>query len=403
MILKTHLLTLLCSVLISCQCTVAVYAATYYVAMTGSDSNPGTSANPWKNPQKCASSPIQAGDTCIIRSGIYTAQNGQAIVVYASGTSPSGTSSQPITIKSEKPLEAVIIVPSAKDDAVNAGFYITRSYYIIEGFDINGGSNDGAMASHSGIVFYQTTGGVARLNAIHHIGKTICSDSPYGKTGMLINRANNVLIEQNLFYSIGRLRDGESGCSTTISSHDHGVYIKGASNLIVRRNVFYDTNCGYPLHVFGGTTINLDISHNTFSGHSPTGKPAGHILLASTINGASIKNNISSDAQIGMVNTYALTASNVTVSYNLSDTLEKTGLSVAGVTFSNNIQRSTNLGFVDKSHNDFRLTSASAAINRGTIVGVPPVRDGLPDIGFYEYSEQNNQSSPAAPIGLVIR
>jgi hypothetical protein len=104
-----------------------------------------------------------------------------------------------------------------------------------------------------------------------------------------------------------------------------------------------------------------------------------------------------------MINTYALTASKVTVSNNLSDTLEKTGLSIAGVTFSNNIQRSTNLGFIDKWHNDFRLTSASAAIDRGTTVGVPPVKDGAPDIGAYEYSEQNNQSPPAAPIGLTLR
>ncbi|MGE0471022.1 MAG: hypothetical protein AB7L09_20120 [Nitrospira sp.] len=328
---------------------------------------------------------------------------GNGIVVYASGTSPAGTASQPITIKSEKPLEAVIIVPSAKDDAVNAGFYISRPYYIIEGFDINGGSNNGAKASHSGVVFNQTTGGTARLNAIHHIGRTICSDSPYGKSGMLLNKANNVLIEQNHFYSIGRLRDGENGCSTTIFHHDHGIYIKGATNVIVRRNVFYDTTCGYPVHVYGGTTENLSIYHNTFSGRGPNGKPAGHILLANSIKGANIKNNISSDAQIGMINTYALTASGVIISHNLSDTLEKTGLSLAGVTFSNNIQRSTNLGFIDKSRNDFRLTSASAAVNRGTKDGVPPVKDGAPDIGAYEYSEQSNESSPAAPADLAVR
>ena len=76
-----------------------------------------------------------------------------------------------------------------------------------------------------------------------------------------------------------------------------------------------------------------------------------------------------------MVNIYSLTASNVIVSNNLSHTLEKTGLGVAGVTFSNNIQRSTNLGFVNKSQHDFRLTSGSTAINSGTTVGVPSVKD----------------------------
>jgi hypothetical protein len=84
-------------------------------------------------------------------------------------------------------------------------------------------------------------------------------------------------------------------------------------------------------------TTNLDIYHNLFFGRSPTWKPAGHILLANTISGVNIKNNISADAQFGMVNIYPLSASNVVVSNNLNDTLEKTGLDVAGVTFSNNI------------------------------------------------------------------
>ncbi|MDH4371474.1 MAG: hypothetical protein OEV99_16760, partial [Nitrospira sp.] len=43
--------------------------ATYYVTTTGHDGNPGTSDHPWRNLQKCAASPIQAGDTCIVRQG----------------------------------------------------------------------------------------------------------------------------------------------------------------------------------------------------------------------------------------------------------------------------------------------------------------------------------------------
>lgn len=392
------------AVLLSINCASA-HATTYYVAMTGSDSNPGTLDNPWRTPQKCATSPMQAGDTCIIRSGIYADPNKQGVVVYARENSPSGRSSQPITIKSEIPLGAKMIVPSSINGA-NAAFYITRPYYIIEGFDITGGDLDDDSVSYAGIVFTSSaTGGIARLNTIHHIGRTICSNSAYGFSGMFITGTSNVLVEHNQFYSIGRLRNGENGCSTTKNQHDHGIYLAGTTNLIVRRNVFYDTNRGWPIHVYksGGTTTNLVIYHNTFDGHSPTGKPAGHILLANTIKGAYIINNISSDAQIGMVNTYALTASDVIVSYNLSDTLEKTGLSIGGVTFSNNIQRGTNLGFIDRSRNDFRLTSASTAINRGTKEGVPPVKDGAPDLGAYEYSEQSRESSLAAPADLAVQ
>jgi len=400
---KTYLIILLNSALILCLGVTTVDATTYYVATTGSDSNPGTSASPWRNPQKCAASPIQAGDTCIVRDGSYTDTKGTGIVVYASGRSPAGTLSQPITIKSETPLGAVIILPDGPDDTQNVGFYISQPYYIIEGFDIRGGTNTGIKTSHSGIVFNSAPGGIARLNSIHHIARTICSNSPYGKTGMLLNYSRDTIIEQNNFYSIGRLRNGENDCSTTIFNHDHGIYIKGVTNVIVRRNVFYDTNRGWPIHVYGATTTDLNIYHNTFSGHSPTGRPAGHILLGSTINGATITNNISSDAKTGMIASYALKVSNVKVSYNLSDTLEIVGLNLPGITFSNNILQSTNLGFVEKSQNDFRLSSASAAINRGTTVGVPPVKDGSPDIGAYEFSDENGSSSPGAPVGLTVR
>lgn len=379
--------------------------ATYYVATSGSDANPGTSSNPWRNPQKCAASPIQAGDTCIVRKGTYEEPNRNGIVVYVRASSPAGTASQPITIKSETPLDAKIIIPSSVN-AANAGFYVTRPYYIIEGFDISGGENDGDSASHHAITFSPSaTGGIARLNSIHHVGRTVCSDTVYGFDGVFVHATSDVLIERNTIYSIGRLRDGENGCSTIRFQNDHGIYAAATTNLTIRRNVFYDTNRGWPIHIYKSRekTTNLNISHNTLAGRSPTGKPYGHILLANTINGASIKNNISVDAQTGMVNAYALTATDIIVSHNLSDTLEKTGLSMSGVTFTNNIQRNTNLGFIDKSRNDFRLTSASAAINRGTTVGVPPVRDGAPDIGAYEFSEQDDVSYLAAPTGLNVR
>jgi hypothetical protein len=48
------------------------YAAgkTYYVALLGSDSNPGTAAQPFRTIQRCASV-AASGDTCVIRAGTY--------------------------------------------------------------------------------------------------------------------------------------------------------------------------------------------------------------------------------------------------------------------------------------------------------------------------------------------
>ena len=50
-----------------------VYGTTYYVAKTGSDSNPGTEAQPWLTIQKAANTMV-AGDTVYIKQGTYTEQ-----------------------------------------------------------------------------------------------------------------------------------------------------------------------------------------------------------------------------------------------------------------------------------------------------------------------------------------
>jgi len=382
--------------------TMTAQSATYYVATTGSDSNPGTSTSPWRNPQKCAGSPMKAGDTCIVRSGTYTAPSGKNIVVYVSGSSAAGTSSLPITIKSEKPQGAVITIPSTTMGA-NVGFYVTRSYYVIEGFDITGGAISYNTVGFTGVSIQPTaTGLTVRSNAFHHIGRTVCSNSPYSMSGIYNASNSGSVIEENRFYSIGRKRKGESGCSTDKFQHDHGIYLNGSSNATIRRNVFYDTNRGYSIQVYGGTVTNLKIYHNTFSGRSPTGLPVGQIILASTISTATIKNNTSSDAQTGMINAWALKGSGISVSYNLSDTLIKATSSIPGATFSNNTER-TSPGFVNKSTNDFRLISSSAAINRGTASGVPVVPDGAPDISAYEYSQQSNTASPLTPTGVRVQ
>ncbi len=380
---------------------VTAQGATYYVATTGNDSNAGTSSSPWRNPQRCTTSPIKAGDTCIVRSGTYTDTDGNGVVVwvYDRTTTPSGTASQPITIKSEKPQGAVIVAPSNRN---GFGFIVQRPYYVIEGFDITGGNYSGSSGAGVGInVLSPGNGVIIRSNSIHHIGRSACTNSLNAYVGVNVKGVSGVLIERNRIFTIGRRRNGESGCSTMYSSLDHGIYVTSTSNLTIRRNVIYDSNRGYPIHVYRGTTTNLAIYHNTLSGESPTGRPKGHILLSSTIKTAQITNNISDHAVSGMVCITGLSASNVTIRYNMSDTVVNClGGSYSGVTFSGNIDKVSSLGFYNKSANDFRLVSGSAAINRGTNSGVPVVPDGAPDISAYEYSTQNNLASPLTPSGL---
>ncbi|MFO0697780.1 MAG: right-handed parallel beta-helix repeat-containing protein [Nitrospira sp.] len=384
-------------------CAAKAESSSYYVATTGNDSNPGTKGSPFFTIQKCVDVVI-AGDTCLVGDGTYTDTDGNGIVVYIRKSHADGTAVNPITIKSVNPFMARIELPGV--DAQNAGFRIGRSYYIIEGFEITGGAGGGKNASTAGVVFTSgSSGSIVRNNIIHHIGSTICSSSVFGISGVFADdNPSNITITNNRIYSVGRLRIGENGCSlaaTPLQQNDHGIYIKNVNGLTISRNLFYDTNRGFAIALGTGTMSNVSVYHNTWVGGSPTGTPSGQIILSGVLTNVSIKNNISYGAVGGMVNFYTVVASNVTISSNLSDMPEKLR-SYIGVTFSNNIAGSASLGFVDPSKNDFRLTRESPAINRGTTIGVPPVKDGAPDIGCYEFSEQDS-SVPSIPIGLAIK
>src|SRR5207302_909819 len=78
------------------------YAASYYVAPNGLDSNPGSQAQPWQTIQKAANM-LSPGDTVYVRTGTYcnvhdiwntggnTSNSGNAfgIAVYGSSTTPA--------------------------------------------------------------------------------------------------------------------------------------------------------------------------------------------------------------------------------------------------------------------------------------------------------------------------
>jgi hypothetical protein len=369
-----------------------VEASTYYVETTGNNSNAGTSISPFLTIQKCIDV-MKAGDTCLVGSGTYTDTDNNGIVGYVGAMSASGFADAPITIKSKTLFGAKVLVPSIGAIG-NRAFSITKPYYIIEGFDItgNGATSVPDRTSLVGIAIASSaTGTVVRQNKIHHIGRTVCSISTLGFAGVWVSSTSGVIIDSNLLYSIGRLRVGESGCgaSVALDANDHGIYAETTTNLIVGRNVFYDTDRGWPIHVFksgGGTTTNLAIYNNTFGHRTSTTYPPGQIVLTSTVTNAIIKNNISYDAYQGLVHCSNMTTSStVTVAHILTDTQVKTTASCpSGVSFSNYFI-STSLGFVKQDSNDFRLASGSPAIDRGSQVGFP--FSGLaPDIGAFEFS-----------------
>ncbi len=84
------------ALILSILCAVQCWAATYYVATTGSDSNPGTVGSPFLTVSK-AVSVAQAGDTVEIAAGLYSA------LANVMTTVRSGTSVAPITFRGAGP------------------------------------------------------------------------------------------------------------------------------------------------------------------------------------------------------------------------------------------------------------------------------------------------------------
>lgn len=413
-------------------------AATYYVATTGNDSTGnGSESTPWRNPQKCFSSgsPLVAGDTCLVKSGTYTNPGDGSVssfkgrVVVINSSSPVATAANPIILKSEVPLGATIEVPNVwpgVDCAVSscpyAGIYISGggSYYIIEGFQFTSpGSTQLANATFSGVtVLSAATGIITRGNSFHDIARTVCSNSIFGNVGIHGTNSTGFLIENNLFYTIGRRRNGESGCSTTIFGHDHAIYFEASTDLTIRRNICYDTTRGHCVvakaRTAGTKTLRLSVYNNTFADESPTTKPEAPISLSNSHDDTRIKNNIMMDPEGGYLvwaatppASYALVpvGAGVIVQNNLSNsTNAQTNIvlnqsSFSLLTVSGNILN-TSPGFVNGGARDYRLASGSAAIDAGENVGLP-FGGSKPDAGAYESYSHASASINGHTMDLV--
>jgi hypothetical protein len=100
------------------------WPGTFYVSTTGSDSNPGSQALPWKTLQKAAAT-LVAGDTAIVLDGTYT----EAEVQF----NRSGSAGNPITLKAQNKWLAILSSISQCNPAIS----LYGSYLIIENIRIS--------------------------------------------------------------------------------------------------------------------------------------------------------------------------------------------------------------------------------------------------------------------------
>lgn len=369
--------------------------AQYWVSPTGNDSNLGTQLSPFLTIQRGVNVAVP-NDTINVENGIYEAAPGDVNTVAISTSQQAGQVGQPITLKSVNQYGAQIIVPGISGGG-NNGVLINRSNWILDGFDISGGGPGAGTGTAYHAVNIQGSANsniVVKRCRIHDIARTVCSSSVNGFDGIAVTNCNDTTIEDNIIYAIGRLQGnlGESGCSLTpggggLSQNDHGIYLITPNGVTIRRNIFYDCWRGYCIHVFkqgGGTHQNIFIYNNVFSDKTNTTWPPAHILLANTCTNIQIKNNISYDPLVAMVNYSSVaTFTNVAIDFNLCTKTINYVAPPSGVTTGPSNKTNTDPVFVSPSTRDYHLMPTSPAINTGTNVGLP-FNGTAPDMGVFE-------------------
>src|SRR5262245_2788233 len=372
--------------------------ATFYVSPTGSDSNPGTQAQPFRNIQRAADV-VNPGNTVIVEDGVYTYsgsnQCGKTIVCLTRGGAPG----QLVTFKSRNKWGARV---DGQNGVAADGFGFGGANYVrIQDFEIYGVAN-AASGGASGIDAF-SSGRFSEIigNHIHDNGH-VCTDTSQGQNGIYIEQ-NNVLVEGNLIHDIGRLIPGQQGCqpgNDFYQHHDHGIYHSGGDDVTIRNNIIYNIKGGWAVHVYPNSRARMNILNNTFAFTNQYQGKYGAIIIfdGMTVSDSNISNNIFylvNTAAIYVGGSSAPSFSNVRVRNNIvsNGAILRADSSVgSGLTLINN-RENADPGLVNPTGSDFHLRANSLAIDSGATVPVPTDYEGRArpqgsgyDIGAYEYS-----------------
>ena len=240
---------------------VHAYGATLYVSPSGNDSFPGTSSQPLRTIVQ-AYGLASAGTTIIVKAGTYTDYNSG----WGIHLDKNGSSSSPITLKSEVPGGAVIDGRNASDR--NVGVYIDASYNIVDGFEIKN-------APKGGVTIWANNNQILNCN-IHNNGNP-ASSSTEGQDGVYSEEGTTGNIYRaNFIHHNGR----------TGSNLDHGLYLCGRNEVIINNILL--ANAANGIQVAGYTTVaNMKIYNNIMAYNGANG-----IILWQSLSGVDIKNNI---------------------------------------------------------------------------------------------------------------
>ena len=430
--------------------SVKSFSLNYYVSPAGNDNSNGLTVSTSFLTLERATYAVVAGDTVLIRNGIYTKNYPESLIAFLT---VSGTANNPITFKNY-PGETPILQLNSTNWA---GISINgNDYIIIDGLTIIGNNDNITLAfaidqklninnpatSGSGISI--NTEYNNETNKPHHNIVRNCTISKCGGGGIYTYNADYTTIENNTIFECGWYAPyGNSGISL-YQSWNSDIFT-GIKNFIIGNTCYRNENF-IPFYVAGtitdGNGIIIDDSRNT-QNNSILGNYNGFTYVANNLvfdNGArgihcfqsdnvmivnntcykncqssftqegeltafdasniSFRNNIvSPSANIPPIFAYNQTTTNIVSENNLITN----NFNLANPIGNNNISGSASfiLPSVNASIADFHLQQSSLAINSGSIINAPLVdKDGnirlinnFVDIGCYEFQNllSNNQ------------
>jgi len=383
-------------------------AETFYVSTSGSDSNSGSLASPFRT-IRSGLSRLNSGDTLVIRGGTYS----EGIPYFAI---PSGLDDLRHTSVQGAPGERVILTGAGPNSDV---IEITpRQYVTIDNLELVGGMDGGSGEATNACIRIGEGGGwessyiTIKRSILHHCGAGVFTT---GETGV-----NHDILLQNLtVYHNTSHNIYITGSRVTIENSDvwdaasHGIHIYGrngvnVSNNVVRNNRIHD-NGSFGLLLSSGSD---NIAYNNVIYHNGTKFISGGFrFYDGAVNNRFLNNTVvgNNGPGIWIQNGDGAVVEN-NISFGNSAQLEYYLVGPDEIfdqgsrsTILNNLT-SANPGFVNAAAGDFHLTSVSPAIDKGMPLGglVDTDMDGTPrpqgpayDLGAFEYS--GSPSQPPSP------
>jgi Right handed beta helix region/Protein of unknown function (DUF1565) len=362
----------------------------WFVATTGSDSNPGTQDAPFRSIAKGISM-VRPGETVWVREGIYH----ETFI----GNIPGGTSWSERVKLAAWPEETVTIQPDLGADFVFRFESADDRYVVIDGFIIDAVN-----------VAYEAVKITYSNSAAHHIRikNSEVMNSP--GSGILITRNRRLIPDHNEFIDLEIHDNGATDFA-------HGMYIASSNNVVRNSRVY--RNAGWGIHVYNGdypkqTADDNVIRDNEIFDNGLVGGRGPGIILSSGNNNTAYNNLLwgnKGGIQIDYgasrakafnntiyANAYGIyvgsESEHASVKNNVVYQNEGGGIIDDGIDTTHGRNLTNDPRFVDTAALDFHLQPSSPAIDTGaTISQVRQDFEGTSrpqcvayDIGAYEFS-----------------